>query len=93
MISREKVEEIARLARLGLTEEEKSLYTDQLSLILGYIDSLGELDAGGAAPMVQPLIKKAETSDGSTREFENIDGIHNIAPEFRDGFFSVKKVL
>ncbi|MBA3075367.1 MAG: Asp-tRNA(Asn)/Glu-tRNA(Gln) amidotransferase subunit GatC [Anaerolineae bacterium] len=38
------VEQIAKLARLNLTDEEKSRYREQLSSILDYVTMLQELD-------------------------------------------------
>jgi len=50
------VEHIAKLARLNLTDEEKSRYRVQLSSILDYVTMLQELDttAISAASGVQP---------------------------------------
>ncbi|MBA4385398.1 MAG: Asp-tRNA(Asn)/Glu-tRNA(Gln) amidotransferase GatCAB subunit C [Anaerolinea sp.] len=50
------VEHISKLARLNLTEEEKSRYREQLSSILDYVNMLQELDttAISAASGVQP---------------------------------------
>jgi aspartyl-tRNA(Asn)/glutamyl-tRNA(Gln) amidotransferase subunit C len=44
------VEHIATLARLELTEEQKSRYREQLSAILDYIAHLQELDAADIPP-------------------------------------------
>ncbi|MBT3538975.1 Asp-tRNA(Asn)/Glu-tRNA(Gln) amidotransferase subunit GatC [Candidatus Parcubacteria bacterium] len=41
------VEHIAKLARLELGEEEITMYTEQLSAVLGYIDMLDEVDVEG----------------------------------------------
>jgi len=46
----EKVEHIAALARLELTEEEKQQYTAQLSDILDYAAKLDELDTEHIPP-------------------------------------------
>ncbi len=50
------VEHIAKLARLTLTDDEKSRYREQLSSILDYVTMLQELDttAISAASGVQP---------------------------------------
>lgn len=39
----EDIDHIATLARLTLTEEEKSRYAEQLSAVLGYVDMLNEV--------------------------------------------------
>lgn len=47
------VEQIAKLVRLQLTDEEIRTYQDQLSEILGYIDQLKEVDTTNVAPTAQ----------------------------------------
>ncbi len=44
---------IATLARLALTEEEKRRYADQLSVVFGYIEMLGEVDVTGVPETCQ----------------------------------------
>jgi len=50
------VEHIAKLARLTLTDEEKSKYREQLSAILDYVTMLQELDTSEISTVsgVQP---------------------------------------
>ena len=40
----QKIEEIAKLARLELSEKERSMYAEQLSAVLDYIEQLNEVD-------------------------------------------------
>jgi aspartyl-tRNA(Asn)/glutamyl-tRNA(Gln) amidotransferase subunit C len=49
------VEQIARLAHLALTEEEKTAYASQLSAILDYFQKLDEVDTAHSPPMSHPL--------------------------------------
>jgi aspartyl-tRNA(Asn)/glutamyl-tRNA(Gln) amidotransferase subunit C len=51
MIDREMVLHIARLARLGLSEEEVALFQNQLSQILEHIAILREADVSGISPL------------------------------------------
>ena len=50
MISREEVEQVARLARLHLSDDELERMREQLDAILAYIDKLRELDVEGVEP-------------------------------------------
>ncbi|GAC1364655.1 MAG: Asp-tRNA(Asn)/Glu-tRNA(Gln) amidotransferase subunit GatC [Ktedonobacteraceae bacterium] len=50
MIDRETVRNVARLARLGLSEEEIDTFGSQLSAILGHIQILEEADVSGVSP-------------------------------------------
>ena len=52
ILDRKQVEEIAFLARLELTEEEKEEYAAQLSAILSHVAKLQELDTTGVPPTV-----------------------------------------
>jgi aspartyl-tRNA(Asn)/glutamyl-tRNA(Gln) amidotransferase subunit C len=50
MIDRETVENVAKLARLGLSEEEIETFGSQLSAILGHIQILEEADVSSVPP-------------------------------------------
>ncbi len=43
-LSADQVEHLAKLARLKLSEKEKSKYADELSAILEYVDLLSEVE-------------------------------------------------
>lgn len=51
MISKKDVEHIANLARISLSEEEKSKFTDELSSILQFVEKLDEADTANMEPM------------------------------------------
>jgi aspartyl-tRNA(Asn)/glutamyl-tRNA(Gln) amidotransferase subunit C len=50
MIDRETVKNVAKLARLGMSEEEITVFGDQLSVILQNIAILQEADVSGVSP-------------------------------------------
>lgn len=50
MIDRETVKNVAKLARLGLSEEEIDIFGSQLSAILENIAILQEADVSGVSP-------------------------------------------
>jgi aspartyl-tRNA(Asn)/glutamyl-tRNA(Gln) amidotransferase subunit C len=50
MIDRETVKNVAKLARLGLSEEEIEVFRNQLSVILENIAILKEADVSGVSP-------------------------------------------
>ena len=55
MITVKDVEHVAKLARLELTEEEKTLYTKQLGDVLKYVDQMNEVDTSNVKPMTQVI--------------------------------------
>ena len=92
-LTREEVEHIAELARLGLTEEEKDRLADQLSAILEYFQVLQQLDTATVPPTttVIPLtnvMSEDQVEPSSPRE----DMLAN-APSAVDGFFRVRAIL
>lgn len=52
-LSREDVLNLARLAKLELSEEEIQKYQTELSEILGYVEKLSEADVTGLEPTTQ----------------------------------------
>lgn len=54
-ISREEVEHVARLARLGLTDDEIDRMQTQLSRILEAIETLREVDTSHIGPAAQVI--------------------------------------
>ena len=52
-LSREEVQKIADLARLGLTEAELDKFSVQITGILEYVDILNEVDTEGVEPTYQ----------------------------------------
>jgi aspartyl-tRNA(Asn)/glutamyl-tRNA(Gln) amidotransferase subunit C len=52
---KETIEKMARLSRIGITEEEKDIFTKSLSSIIDYFDVLNSLDTSQTAPMYSVL--------------------------------------
>ncbi len=92
MLTKQQVEHVAKLARLDLTEEEKELYTKQLSKILDYIDQLNEVNTEGIEPMTQPIpTVNVMREDIVKKQFERSEVLSN-APHEEYGFFRVPKI-
>ena len=50
MLSREQVLHVARLARLELTDDELGRMAEELSKVLDYMETIGELDLADVEP-------------------------------------------
>ena len=50
MLSREQVLHVARLARLELSEDEQARMAEELSKVLDYMETIGELDLADVEP-------------------------------------------
>lgn len=93
MIDRSVVDQVARLARLELTDEERDRFTRQLAGLLEYFAKLGELDTEGVEPtshVIEMANVAREDLPGTClpREAALAD-----APESEDGFFKVPPVI
>jgi len=52
-LTSEEIEKIATLARLELTESEKNMYAEQLSVVFDYIEILNEVNTEGVEETCQ----------------------------------------
>jgi aspartyl-tRNA(Asn)/glutamyl-tRNA(Gln) amidotransferase subunit C len=92
-ISREEVEHCAFLARLGLTEEEKTTLQEQISAILEHMRTLNELDTSQIPPTAQVIpLRNVMRPDVPAPSLSAADVLRN-APERDQDFFRVPPVL
>lgn len=92
-ISRKEVEQVAKLARLDLTEIEKTLFGEQLSQILTFVEQLQEVSTEGipltaSVAEQESFLREDLPRVGLTRE----QALSN-APEASGGFFVVPKII
>ncbi|MEI6221604.1 MAG: Asp-tRNA(Asn)/Glu-tRNA(Gln) amidotransferase subunit GatC [bacterium] len=92
-LTKQDVQQIAKLARLDLTEEETELYQQQLSSILQYVEMLGEVDTSGVEPTSQVTgLQNITRADKVHTSLSNEQALKN-APSREDRFFKVKPVI
>jgi aspartyl-tRNA(Asn)/glutamyl-tRNA(Gln) amidotransferase subunit C len=92
-LSRKDVEHIAELARLTLSDEEKTLYQEQLSAILAYFEKLQELDTAAISPTATVLPLRSVMREDEPRPSTPREDILANAPAAEDGCFEVPAVL
>lgn len=93
-IDEETVRKVARLARIAVTEDEVGPLAKELTGILKWVEQLSEVDTSG----VEPMISADQDSRLGMREDKvTTGGIQHKAlanaPETREGFFAVPKVV
>ena len=93
MISREEVEHVAELARLGLTGGEKERLAAELSRILDYFTSLQQLDTGHIPPTAQVIGSNNVMRPDVVQPPLPKDDVLSGAPRSEDDFFRVQAVL
>ena len=89
----DEVNQVARLARVQLTQEEKEMFSEQLGKILEYIAKLNELDTGSILPTAQVIPLTNVWREDEVFPFTDTDTIINLAPEKEARFFKVAKVI
>jgi len=87
------VRHIAHLARLKLTDEEVRRFAGQLSTILEYVASLNELDTSAIPPTAHALPICNVLRDDVVQPSLPVEVSLANAPQSRNGFFQVPKVL
>lgn len=94
-LSKEEVEKIALLARLGLTEEEKEKFATQLSSILDYVEQLKEVKTDGVEPTAQVTglenVMREDKIEGCDKETR--DKLIKLAPESEDDLIKARSVF
>ena len=92
-LERAQVEQIALLARIGLTDEEVELFRDQLSQILDQFQVLSELDTTDVPPTGHAVdLRDVMREDEDEASLAQDDVLRN-APRQEGEFFRVKAVL
>ena len=92
-ISREEVEHVAYLARLGLTEEEKQRLQGQLSDILRHVAMINRLNTDAIPPTAQVIPLQNVMRPDSTEPCAPPEEILANAPRAEDQYFKIPAVL
>jgi aspartyl-tRNA(Asn)/glutamyl-tRNA(Gln) amidotransferase subunit C len=92
-ITRAEVQHVARLARLGLSEDEMDRLAAELDHILDAMQALRQLDTSAIPPTAQVIPLRNVMRDDTVRPSSPIDEVLCNAPATRDGQFLVPPVL
>lgn len=84
---------VAKLARIRVDEARLPALAEEFNALLGFIEQLNEVDIDGVEPMVSvsPMRlkrRKDQVTDGNMQA-----RILSNAPDAREGFFAVPKVV
>jgi aspartyl-tRNA(Asn)/glutamyl-tRNA(Gln) amidotransferase subunit C len=92
-ISRDDVEHVAYLARLGLTDQEKHRFAEQLSHILEAMQVIDQLDTSAIPPTAQVIpLRNVMREDEVGPSFDR-EAILQNAPRRQGDYFLVPPVL
>ena len=92
-ISAEDVEHVAYLARLGLSDDEKSRFAEQLSNILDAMRAIDRLDTSAIPPTAQVIPLQNVMREDEVRPSTERSEILKNAPRREGDYFLVPPVL
>lgn len=88
------VENIARLARLGISAEQLPAYAEDLSKILNFIDQLKAADTSAVEPMAHPLADQVQRLRADEPlDQDRHEKYQRNAPAVAAGLYLVPKVI
>nr|WP_285903096.1 Asp-tRNA(Asn)/Glu-tRNA(Gln) amidotransferase subunit GatC [Alkalimarinus sediminis] len=92
-IKREDAENIARLAKLQISDDQLEKITGDLSNILSLVDQLQAADTSNIEPMAHPMDAVQRLRPDQVTETNNREAFQKIAPATEEGLYLVPKVI
>ena len=89
----QEVEHIAKLARLELTDEQKTRYREQLSAILDYVAKIQELDTADVPPTAGGSVSQMPLRADEPRPSLSVDELLANASQKQDDQFKIPPVF
>ncbi|PHQ98647.1 MAG: Asp-tRNA(Asn)/Glu-tRNA(Gln) amidotransferase GatCAB subunit C [Marinosulfonomonas sp.] len=92
-IDKETAARVAHLARIRVADEALPALAEEFNAILGFIEQLNEVDVEGIEPMTSVTPARLKRRDDVVTDGYQQDKILANAPDAREGFFAVPKVV
>lgn len=87
------IEKIAKLARIGIQQDEIAPLNERLNSILHLIDELQNADTTGIEPMANPHDATQRLRSDEVTETNHRENFQAIAPKTEQGLYLVPKVI
>ena len=84
---------VAKLARIKVEDDALPALAQEFNNILGFIEQLNEVDVEGIEPMVSVTPMRLKRRADVVTDGNQQDKILSNAPDAREGFFAVPKVV
>ena len=84
---------VAKLARIKVEDDALPALAEEFNNILGFIEQLNEVDVEGVEPMVSVTPMRLKRREDVVTDGNMPDLILKNAPDAREGFFAVPKVV
>ncbi len=92
-LTAEDVDNIAQLARLSLTSQEREMYRRQLSAILDYVHELQALDTSAIEAAFRVLPLPPALREDEVRASIPVDDALANAPQRHEDYFQMPRIL
>ncbi len=92
-IDKDTARRVAHLARIRVEEDQLDNLASELSGILGFMEQLAEVDVGGVEPMTSVTPMALKRRDDVVTDGNKQEQVLKNAPDAREGFFAVPKVV
>jgi len=92
-ISPENVKEMARLARIGIDNEDIPSYSEQLSKILNFMNEMQSINTDTVEPLAHPIEEVSPTRTDIVTEKDARQNVHNYASHTIEDFYTVPQVI
>ena len=92
-IDKDTARRVAHLARIKVEEDQLDNLAAELSGILGFMEQLNEVDVDGVEPMTSVSPMDLKRRDDVVTDGDMQAKILSNAPDAREGFFAVPKVV
>jgi len=84
---------VARLSRIRVADEDLPKLAEKLSGILSFMEQLNEVDVEGVEPMTSVTPMRLKRRQDGVTDGGYPEKILKNAPDAREGFFAVPKVV
>ncbi len=92
-IDKETAARVAHLARIRVKDEDLPALAEEFNAILGFIEQLNEVDVEGVEPMTSVTPQRLKRRKDVVTDGNQQASILANAPDAREGFFAVPKVV
>ena len=84
---------VAKLARIKVEDDRLPALAEEFNAVLGFIEQLNEVDVDGVEPMVSVTPMRLKRRVDGVTDGDQQDKVLANAPDAREGFFAVPKVV
>ncbi|PID35693.1 MAG: Asp-tRNA(Asn)/Glu-tRNA(Gln) amidotransferase GatCAB subunit C [Rhodobacterales bacterium] len=89
----ETARKVAHLARIKVEEERLPALADEFNTILGFIEQLNEVNVDDVEPMTSVTPQRLKRREDVVTDGGYPEKVLKNAPDAREGFFAVPKVV